>query len=213
MADAGATRRVLQELRKRVLRGDLLPGEQLRQEQLALELDVSRVPIREALMILANQGLLTHHPNQGFVVTKRTADELEQVHRLLDILENELLTNFRWPDRSTLMKLKNINTRMSRLIDAEDWTDVVLLNHEFHKVLWTLSSSTLIAQEIERVWGLADAYISEGYRSTANRASAVADHERIIEALQARDIDRLRAEHYAHRESTHANVTQRLAKN
>ncbi|RYJ07042.1 MAG: GntR family transcriptional regulator [Actinomycetales bacterium] len=212
MADAGATRRVLQELRKRVLRGDLLPGEQLRQEQLALELDVSRVPIREALMVLANQGLLTHHPNQGFVVTKRTADELDQVNRLLDLLENELLNTFRWPDRSTLMKLKNINTRMSRLVDADDWTDVVPLNHEFHKILWTLSSSTLIAQETERVWGLADAYISEGYRSTANRAGAVADHERIIEAVQARDIDRLRAEHQAHREASHANATQRLAK-
>jgi DNA-binding GntR family transcriptional regulator len=212
MADAGATRRVLQELRKRVLRGDLLPGEQLRQEQLALELGVSRVPIREALMVLANQGLLTHHPNQGFVVTKRTADELDQVNRLLDLLENELLNTFRWPDRSTLMRLKNINTQMSRLVDAEDWTDVVPLNHEFHKILWTLSSSTLIAQETERVWGLADAYISEGYRSIANRASAVADHERIIEAVQARDIDRLRAEHQAHRDSTHANATQRLAK-
>jgi DNA-binding GntR family transcriptional regulator len=212
MADAGATRRVLEALRKRVLRGDLLPGEQLRQEQLALELDVSRVPVREALMILANQGLLTHHPNQGFVVTKRSADELAQVHRLLDILENELLNSFQWPDRTTLMRLKNVNTKMARLVDAADWTEVVPLNHEFHKILWALSSSTLIADEVERVWGLADAYIAEGYRSPANRASAVADHDRIIAAIQDRDIERLHAEHHAHRESTHTHVTQTLAR-
>src|SRR6266567_7969482 len=68
MADARSTHRVLRELRSRILRGDLLPGEQLKQEQLAAELDVSRVPVREALMVLANQGLLTHRPNQGFVI-------------------------------------------------------------------------------------------------------------------------------------------------
>lgn len=207
MADAGATRRVLEELRRRVLRGDLLPGEQLRQERLATELDVSRVPVREALMILANQGLLTHHPNQGFVVTKRTPDELSQVHRLLGILEAELITSLTWPDRSTLLRLNRLNQKMAALVTVKDWTEVVLLNHEFHQLLWRLSPLNLIVDEVERVWGLADAYIAESYRSSENRAAAVAEHQKILDSLKARDLDALRDAHHGHRESTRHQAT------
>jgi DNA-binding GntR family transcriptional regulator len=210
MADAGATRRVLVELRRRILRGDLLPGEQLRQEPIAGDLDVSRVPVREALMVLASEGLLTHQPNSGFVVTKRTPDELAQVHRLLGLLEFELLDGLTWPDRTTLLRLKNLNKRMAGLVDASDWVEVVHVNHEFHQTLWRLSPLNLIVGEVERVWGLADAYIAESYRSPTNRAAAVAEHQTIIEALSARDLEALQAAHHAHRESTRLQANRSM---
>ena len=62
------TARAIQAIKQRILRGDLLPGEQLRQEKLAADLGISRMPLREALLILANQGLLDHGTEQGFVV-------------------------------------------------------------------------------------------------------------------------------------------------
>jgi len=209
---ATATPRVLEELRRRILIGEVLPGEQLRQETLARDLNVSRVPLREALLILANQGLLTHHPNQGFVVTKRTPDELAQVHLLLGLLEDELLSRaLVWPNRSTLMRLRNLNKRMTDLVDAQAWIDVVSLNHEFHQILWDMSPLKLVVDEVERVWALADAYIATSYNTSPRRAAAVAEHQAILTALENRDIDDLRAAHIAHRESTRHGADQRIS--
>jgi len=211
MSEARTTERILGQLRNRILLGELLPGEQLRQERLAEDLNISRVTLREALLILANEGLLTHHPNKGFIVTKRTPEELTQVHLLLSILENELIApGLAWPDRSTLMRLRDLNKRMGALVDAKDWIEVITLNHEFHRTLWRLSPLNLVVAEVERVWGLADAYIAESYRLPAHRAAAVAEHEKIIEALSGRDLDQLRQAHFAHRESTRHGAAESI---
>lgn len=203
MSEAGTTQRVANELRLRILKGDLLPGEQLRQERLAGELSISRVPLREALLVLANEGLLAHHPHQGFVVSKRSSDELAQIHLILGMLETELLTNgFIWPNRATLMRMRNLNKRMADLIEAPNWIDVVPLNREFHHLLWVQSPLNVVVAEVERVWSLAAAYIASSYSTLGRRATAIEEHEELLQALADRDMDRLRRAHLAHREST-----------
>src|SRR5689334_13511714 len=62
--DGASVDRTVADLRGRILRGELTPGEQLRQEQLADAVGVSRIPLREALRALAVQGLLEHRPHQ-----------------------------------------------------------------------------------------------------------------------------------------------------
>src|SRR5579872_25591 len=64
--DGASVDRAVADLRGRILRGELTPGEQLRQEQLADAVGVSRIPLREALRALAVQGLLEHRPHQGY---------------------------------------------------------------------------------------------------------------------------------------------------
>jgi DNA-binding GntR family transcriptional regulator len=203
MSEASTTQRVADELCRRIIVGDLLPGEQLRQERLAGELNISRVPLREALLVLANEGLLAHQPNQGFVVTKRSPDELAQIHLVLGMLESELLTNgFVWPNRATLMRMRNLNKRMADLIEAPNWIEVVPLNREFHRILWNQSPLNVIVAEVERVWSLAAAYIATSYSTLARRAAAVEEHQEILQALAERDLDMLRRAHLSHREST-----------
>ena len=67
----GAVAVALARLRDMFLNGQLLPGEQVRQEQIAEQLGVGRAPLREALNVLAKQGPLVHRPNQGYFVAKR----------------------------------------------------------------------------------------------------------------------------------------------
>src|SRR5215212_3365339 len=151
------TSRALVALKRMVLRGELLPGEQLRQERLAARLGISRVPLREALLVLANQGLLDHKSQHGFVVANLTLDELSQFHFMLYVLESELLRTLQWPDAHMIARLRALNGRMAELVEAADWFEIVELNHKFHSTLWSLSSRNVICEQVERIWPLADA--------------------------------------------------------
>jgi DNA-binding GntR family transcriptional regulator len=196
------TARAIAAIKQRILRGELLPGEQLRQVWLAADLGISRVPLREALLILADQGLLDSGTQQGFVVARRSRAEFAQIHFMLDVLESELLRTIVWPDEDTLDHLCALNTKMAALVDVPDWFEIVELNHEFHRVLWELSSENLVSSEVQRIWPLADAYIARGYSDPEHRRAAVAYHERIIAAIVDRDARALQEISADHRRST-----------
>src|SRR4051812_47768033 len=117
--------RAIQHLRAKVVGGELLPGEQIRQQEMAEELGVSRIPLREALNVLADQGLLLHRPNSGYFVAKRAPNELAQIRRMLQLLEDELLRSLEWPDDETIERLKDLNARMHACAPSDDWTALV----------------------------------------------------------------------------------------
>jgi DNA-binding GntR family transcriptional regulator len=185
-----STERVVGELRDRVLRGELRPGVALRQEDLARDLGVSRVPLREALLLLAGDGLLVHRPNQGFYVAERSQSELSQILLMLSLLEGELIKTLEWPADTQLAELlsqlRYLNGRMTDLVDHPDWMDMVPLNHAFHHVIWQLSPLKLVISEVDRIWALADAYLTSDLSSVLAQARTVAEHDRIIVALARR---------------------------
>src|SRR3954471_10783898 len=76
---------VAQELRRRIVSGRYVGGEQIRQEAVAAELGVSRIPIREALLQLESDGLVVIHTHKGATVASLTADDA------VDLFEARLL--------------------------------------------------------------------------------------------------------------------------
>jgi DNA-binding GntR family transcriptional regulator len=179
--------RALQHLRAKVVSGELMPGEQIRQQEMAEELGVSRVPLREALNVLADQGLLVHRPNSGYFVAKRAPNELAQIRRVLQLLENELLGSIEWPDDATLHALMELNAQMRSVATDKDWTPLVRLNREFHLVIYSLSPSRLILEEVKRLWSLADIFIATKMSELDARMRTVDEHDHIIESLRKRD--------------------------
>src|ERR1700752_1507732 len=136
---AQAMERALQQLRAKVVSGELMPGEQIRQQEMAEELGVSRVPLREALNLLADQGLLIHRPNSGYFVAKRAPNELAQISRILQLLENELIASLEWPDVEAVERLRELNDQMRQCATSPDWTPLVRLNREFHLEIYSRS--------------------------------------------------------------------------
>jgi DNA-binding GntR family transcriptional regulator len=200
--DGTSTERTLRELRRKILLGELLPGEQIRQQEMAEHMHVSRVPLREALSVLANEGLLTHRRHQGYFVTKRSPEELAQIGLMLGLLERELAHTVIWPDDDLLDYLRSLHNRMAALVDDRSWVDMVPLNHEFHLAIFGLSPLTLVLDETRRLWALADAFIAIDYATAERRRRTVAQHERIVRALAARNRARLIKVIDDHREST-----------
>ncbi|WP_342132731.1 GntR family transcriptional regulator [Hydrogenophaga sp. OTU3427] len=203
---AKALERTLEKLRTKVIAGDLMPGEQIRQQEMAEELGISRVPLREALNVLADQGLLIHRPNSGYFVAKRAQSELAQISRMLELLENELIASIDWPDDEHIARMATLNASMRVVATTEDWTPMIRLNREFHHLMFGLSPLRLIFEEVMRLWPLADTFISSKMASQDARLRTVDEHDRIIESLRRRDHAHCLAVMETHRASTAAGL-------
>jgi len=82
---------VADKLREKILNGELREGQQLRQDAIAAELRVSRIPVREALRQLEAEGLVTIIPHRGAVVSALSLEEIEELFEIRAVLECHIL--------------------------------------------------------------------------------------------------------------------------
>src|SRR5258708_4153751 len=155
-ARAKVMEQALDRLRALIVTGELSPGEQIRQQEMADQLGFSRVPLREALNVLADQGLLLHRPHQGYFVAKRAPSELAQIRRMLQLLEDELLDSMEWPSPADLKELKKLNQEMRKHAAAAEWTPLMRKNRDFHFKIFSLSPHRVMLDEVHRLWVLGD---------------------------------------------------------
>jgi DNA-binding GntR family transcriptional regulator len=127
---------VADSLRARILAGSLAEGAALRQEALAAELGVSRIPLREAFRLLAAEGLITLLPHRGAVVSALSADEIAELFDLRALIESDLIR--RAVPRLTEADLDRAEATLAAYADAFDRRDVEAwgrFNTEFHLAL------------------------------------------------------------------------------
>jgi DNA-binding GntR family transcriptional regulator len=184
--DGAAVERAVALLRAKIMNGELSPGEQLRQEEMARELGLSRAPVREALHVLAQQGLLQHRPRSGHFVTKRKTHELAQVCLMLEFLEDEIMKTISWPSDDVLDELDRINNEIERRAFDHDLPAITELNYSFHFTIFRLSPQNMILDELERLWVIATPYIAAKLTSPDARLRTVKEHRRIVKALRSR---------------------------
>lgn len=192
----------LDQLRAMILLGELSPGVQIRQQEMAEQLGISRVPLREALNVLSDNGLLVHRRNQGYFVAKRLPAEVAQIRRMLYLLENELLLSLTWPDDAVLQDLRAINQRIAAAVARQDFVQISALNWDFHRTIYGLSPHDLILREVLRLWALLDPVYVARLSQSDYLQHMVAEHDDMMTILAERDIDRLVAAMNAHRYRT-----------
>jgi DNA-binding GntR family transcriptional regulator len=197
----GAMTRALKTLKAMIIDGELSPGVQIRQEEMAVQLEVSRVPLREAMNVLADQGLLFHRPHQGYFVTKRAAGEYAQIRRMLHLLENELMVTIRWPDAETLKELYAFNEQMRVCVTRADLKLMTELNRRFHFCIFSLSPNQLIVEEVRRLWSMIEPSMWTKYDRLEDRVKTLAEHDGLLAALKARDRTQCVAQLEVHRYS------------
>lgn len=197
-----AMEQALTRIRVMVLDGSLSPGEQIRQQEMAERLGVSRVPLREALNVLADQGLLQHRPHAGYFVYKRSPEEARQIRRMLELLETELLASIRWPSPAALDQLRNLNEEMRVVSTAHDWIGLMRLNRDFHFRIFGLSPDRLILDELQRLWALADPLIARKLGNPDAAARTTREHDAILDAIARADLPGCQARMSEHRDSS-----------
>lgn len=190
---------VLNALKAQIISGELSPGEQVRQEEMAEKLQVSRVPLREAMNVLADQGLLFHRPNQGYFVTKHAPAEHAQIRRMLYLLEHELALSRAWPNDRVLAALNDLNFQIKTCVARADVPGLIKLNREFHFLVLSLSPNGLIFEEVRRLWSMIEPLLRSKFDQPGERERTVVEHDRMIPALVNADQARYMAEMERHR--------------
>jgi DNA-binding GntR family transcriptional regulator len=197
---ATAPQAVLAALRADLLRGRLAPGEQIVQEALAERYGVSRSPLREALKILEGEGLATYHPHRGYFVTELSLDDLSEVYRLREILEEEALRGA--VARLSAADQQHITELAAQVDEAMARGDVIATaeaNRRFHFALFEASGMPRLIRLLHQLWDATDAYRSVYFSDHANREHVAVEHRAMLAAVRAGDADALIGEQNAHR--------------
>lgn len=185
--------RALLKLREMIARGELLPGEHLRQDQLAQSLGTTRVPVREAFKMLVAEGLLVHRRNEGHFVIKLTSHELRQLCWLRSVLEDELARTVCWPHAASIMHLRKLNEQIRALGSQDAMHEIVELDLALHLAMWKLSDREILVGEFIRVWRMMGPYrAAMGYTPQVIEEVVVRGHAALIDALERRDRHALR---------------------
>ena len=181
-------------IRELVITGDLEPGEQLRQRDLAQRFGVSQTPVREAMRRLESEGLLLCDTHRGFTVVEPDmgrVGENFQIRAALESLGASLAA--RKIDAAGLTKLRELNDQMRALADDDDpgYTE---LNREFHFAVYSCARSPLLLSLMRLLW----ASLHGGPRVSRTHAESACQHDEILAALAEGDAEGAAARTYHH---------------
>ncbi|MFF9344750.1 MULTISPECIES: GntR family transcriptional regulator [unclassified Streptomyces] len=176
---------VLEELRGAITSGALRPGAPIRQDALAARLEVSRVPLREALKTLEAEGLVVHHVHRGYFVAQLSFADLEEIYRIRALLETEAVSRAMAARPEGLNDtLAAIQREVERAAQAGDVTAMAEANRRFHLTLIEACGMPRLVRMITTLWDATDAYRSLYYTDPAHRIEAVKDHRVVLAALR-----------------------------
>jgi DNA-binding GntR family transcriptional regulator len=201
----------LDQIRGMVLSGKLLPGQKVHQGELANQLKISRIPVREALATLQAEGVLVHKPNTGFTVARFNSEDLAEIYLMRRLLETELLQSI---DLSTVDvdRMAKLHEQMKGLRPASSPETYQRLNREFHFTLFDSSSLKIVRQEVSRLWYMSGFYRSLYLYEPATAIHLADEHAHIIEAVRDGNVKRLVEVANQHRSGTERMVIQRLGR-
>lgn len=191
---------VADTLRTAILEGRLPPGEPLRESALTELLGVSRGPVREALRLLASEGLVRHQPNRGAAVASLDEHEVADLYRarlVVEMAAAEVVAG----DPPLLLGCRTAVGEMRAAGDARDVSRFVAAHGRFHAALVEVLASKRLARfhaGIHAELRLSFAVID---RLTGDFDDVLADHEALLEVLSSGDADAARtaiADHLRH---------------
>jgi DNA-binding GntR family transcriptional regulator len=139
-------------IRDEIVSGRMAPGERLVEQALAKRCSVSRVPLREALRIVASEGLLTLTPHRGAVVMPLSNLELEELFDLRMALEGFAAAAVaRRQPAANLSSLRRLNDTMAAFVRAQDYESYHGIAASFHAELVASAGNALLVETYDRV--------------------------------------------------------------
>jgi DNA-binding GntR family transcriptional regulator len=178
-------------IREAILDGRLVPGERLKEEELARELGISRTPVREALLMLQAEGLVNATPNRGAAVRVHTPEDLDDLYQLRALLEGYAARRAAARISEEQIELmRGSCDRFDMLSPADELRELVRENLLFHNTILDAAGSARLAGMVREVIELPLVYKSYIWYSPDQKQISAHYHRQIVNALAARDSER-----------------------
>lgn len=181
---------IYRSLRKWIVEGNLTPGEQLKDKELAAQLGVSRTPVRESLRKLEDEGLVETAANRWTRVSPIAIEDAERIYPVVQKLE-ELALTLAFSKLSALhvQKMTAANERLRQVLESNDIFAAVQADESFHQTLIDVADNAELSALLKQ---LKTKYkrIELAYFSEANLLSAsFEEHRELILAIEDKDLD------------------------
>ncbi|MDX3194697.1 GntR family transcriptional regulator [Streptomyces sp. MN03-5084-2B] len=192
---AATRQRVREELRERILTGRLRPGDRLVERELAEDLGVSRVPVREAIRSLEAEGFLVVQSPRRVVVRQLARVDVEELFDVREALEG--LAAGLAASRAGAAELKGLDRILAdaaRATARGDAARITVLNSRFHDEIVAIAGNALLSTMLQPLEGRLRWLTSQN----EHWAELLDEHRRLFEAIASGDADRAKASAVEH---------------
>ncbi|MGH8193254.1 MAG: GntR family transcriptional regulator [Woeseiaceae bacterium] len=202
--------RLVDIVRDRILSGEIPPNVPIRQDSLAAELQISKIPLREALARLEQDGLLVSHPNRGFFVRPMSAKEAEEVYALrLKIEPDAAASACKVATDAEQQAAQDALNRLAVAAAAHE-PSVGALNRAFHLALIRPGEQTVSANVVRGLHIIADRYVRKHLEPRYRHVKAESEHQEILDAWLDRDSRKVKKLLHAHLQHTLTDLRVQL---
>lgn len=182
---------VADDLRRRILGGEFKGGTQLRQDALAKDYDVSRIPVREALLTLESEGLVEFHAHRGAFTTELSVPKIRELFELRILLESYILRHaISKLTESDLKKAEDILHKYDQALDSggeiDNWSEY---NYAFHLALYEPAELPETISLISQLNTKSDRYIRMQLLYTQEIEKAEREHHTLLDLARQGEAD------------------------
>jgi DNA-binding GntR family transcriptional regulator len=191
-----------QTMRQRVIDNVWPPGHRALEQELVLELGMSRTPVREALVRLQKEGLVELIPRHGMRVLPVSAEDMRDIYQVLTALEStaaELVVQ-RQPSEAELKPLLTASRDMERALKADNLDAWAAADESFHRHLVALSGNRLLIDCVQNCWDRAHRARMVTLRMRPKPIHSTREHREMVEKIRAGDGRAAFDAYRAHRE-------------
>lgn len=196
-------------LRQRILEGEFRPGTQLQELPLASSLGVSRNTMREAIRILALEGLLRRHLHRGAAVSQLSLCDVQEIYQLRRMLElPAVLAARRRPDSEILQELGSAVEEYELAVRDRNWSRAVSHDLQFHSLLIRFLGNQRLESFYKNVIGELRVGMVLVDRSHDNPGALIPVHRKMWQLLSAGKLKQCAAALEQHLEDSESRLTQ-----
>jgi DNA-binding GntR family transcriptional regulator len=176
---------VAERLRSRIYAHELAPGAWVDEQAIASEYGISRTPLREALKVLASEGLVTLRPRRGCYVTELSEQDLDEIFPIMAMLEGRSAQEAaRKAGKDDLRRLAEIHAELERHAAANDADHFFEANQQFHDKLQELAGNRWLGQLIEETRKFIKLTRRDSLNLAGRLRQSLAEHREILAAMQ-----------------------------
>jgi len=199
-------------IRQKILDNVWAPGTQALEGALALEFGMSRTPVREACIRLANEGLVEIVPRHGIRVLPVSPSDMREIYEILTSLEStaaELVAKAQ-PSAAALAPLEKASRDMERALKRDDLDAWAEADERFHRRLMSMCGNARLAAIVFNFWDRAHRARMVTLRLRSRPAISTREHLAIVQAIRRGDAAAAGALFRAHRERASRELTDLL---